>query len=63
MNRGVFREFYARFFMNVRFVSRSARVSATIALALVCTRGHAHNSLFESSTLISQRLTSSRVTF
>ena len=57
-NRGVFREFYARFFMNGRFVSRSARV-----FSRYCTRGHAHNLLFESSALISQCLNSWRVTF
>ena len=43
MNRGVFRDYSARFFMNARFVSQSANVSAAIALTLVCTQDHAHN--------------------
>ena len=37
--------------------------SAAIALMLVCTRGHAHNWLFESSALIGQCLNSWHVTF
>ena len=60
-NRGLFREFYARFFMNARFVLRSAGVFSRYCT--VCTRGHAHNSLFKSSALIGQCLNSWRVTF
>jgi hypothetical protein len=50
-NRGVFRDFYARFF--VLYCDLLA-FSVEIALALACTWGHAHNWLFESSALIGQ---------
>ena len=36
-NRGVFREFYARFFMNGRFVSRSRLLAFSAAIALEAT--------------------------
>ena len=38
-------------------------LSVEIALALTCTRGHAHNVPFELSTLIGQFLNSWRMTF
>ena len=62
-NRGVFHEFYARFFTNARFILWSARAFGRNRLALACTRGHAHNVPFESSALIGQFLNSWRVTF
>ena len=49
-NRGVFHEFYARFFMNACFIYCDLLAfSFKIALVLAYTRGHSHN---ESSALI-----------